>query len=99
MNYISNAIRMEVTFLYANLLFCLLETTIHFVHVSSFYFDQEILYTEDLTAILIALIINIYNIMKLFLGPPFINYDFYACLLAVRRASARQAALPYLVSL
>jgi hypothetical protein len=88
---------MKVTFLYANLLFCLLETTIHFVHASSFYFDQEILYTEDLTAILITLIINIYNIMKLFLVPPFINCDFYACLLAVRRASARQAALPYLV--
>jgi hypothetical protein len=31
------------------------------------------------------------------LVPPFINCVFYACLLAVRRASARQAALPYLV--
>jgi hypothetical protein len=86
---------MKVTFLYANLLFCLLETTIHFIHASSFYFDQEICTPiKDLMAILITLIINIYNIMKLFLIPPFINYDFYACL---PTASARQAALPYLV--
>jgi hypothetical protein len=35
--------------------------------------------------------------MKLFLVLSFINCDFYACLLAVRRASAQQAALSYLV--
>jgi hypothetical protein len=35
--------------------------------------------------------------MKLFLVLSFMNYNFYACLVAVRRASARQATLSYLV--
>jgi hypothetical protein len=43
------------------------------------------------------LITNLYNIMKLYCVYFFYKLRFYACLLAVRRASARQAALPYLV--
>jgi hypothetical protein len=100
MNYISSAIRMKCTLMYADLLFCLLETTVHFINHCSFYYflsDDVSTFFTFFTLFLITLIINIYCIMKLFLGLSFINCDFYACLLAVRRASARQAALSYLV--
>jgi hypothetical protein len=96
MNYISNAIRMKCTLMYVNLLFCLLETTILFVHVRSFYFDQELLqqYESYSYNIWCYYFIISLNYILLF---PFIHYVFYTCLLAVRRASARQAALSYLL--
>jgi hypothetical protein len=41
MNYISNAMRMKCTLMYSYI--CFLETIVHFVHASFFYFDQELL--------------------------------------------------------
>jgi hypothetical protein len=78
-------------------MFYLLETIIHFIHVSFFYFDQELLqyclqYESYFYNIWNYYFIILYNYILLFF-----YYVFYTCLLAVRRVSARQAALSYLV--
>jgi hypothetical protein len=60
--------------MYANLIFYLLKTTIHFVYVSSFYFDQELLqyclqyesYSYNIDAI-VCNIIKLYFIVSFFI--------------------------------
>jgi hypothetical protein len=80
-------------------MFCLLETTIHFVHATSFYFDQRLLQYSLQYESYSYNIWNNYFIISwnYILLLPFFHCVFYTCLLAVRRASARQAALSYLV--
>jgi hypothetical protein len=77
---------------------CFLETIAHFVHASSFYFNQELLqnglwYENYSYTIWHYYFIISWNYILLLY---FFIRLFYSCLLAVRRASARQAAPPSL---
>jgi hypothetical protein len=71
-------------------MFCLLKTTILFVHASSFILIKNFCNIK-------AIHITYETTMKLYLVTFFFHCVFYTCLLAVRRASARQVALSYLV--